>query len=690
VKTSDPHNTHRASFGARPEGDDPALEALEQFIATRHDGGETTKLSIGREILQVTYRNDPAVYSDRASNKHASLGKLARCSELASRDINEDKLRRWVTAAIVERRLTTLRLPTKIAMSALARLYSLTDADLRSVVRAADGDYISKSTVERLLAQLAGKLHPVPDVAARTADCEIPDSAIPGSELALNSEPDVQARQPRRNTTSAGGTRPPDYDEFFTPSSVLEAARQFLGIIELDPASCEAAQQSVGATHFLSRADDALNKSWLASTVWLNPPYGRQENGTSTAGTWAAKLESEHIAGNVGEALLLCNDRGDTSWTQSLIATYPHCRLAERLKFGRPDGSTQKLPVGQVVYYLGTRTNDFARAFRTLGAIVQPVVIEEDGTGAEKKRAHTASETATDVEPGSSEMRPGDCLEVLKDVDDGTVNLIMTSPPYAQQRKNTYGGVPSAAYVEWWLPRAAEMWRVLKDTGSLVVNIREHAVHGERSTYVHDLIGAMRQVGWLWVDDYAWVKKNPAPGRWPSRLANGWERCLHFAKQRHPAFYADAVARPVGQWAKGRLATLSPNDKARATSGTGSGVGVRRANWVGRDTALPSNVITLAAECGNKGHPAVYPLGLPEFFVRLMTKPGDVVLDPFAGSGTTGVAATLLGRNFIGVEALPQYVELANRRLGKVPVLPRPRDQLRSARLAVCALHSVA
>src|ERR1044071_6385811 len=121
------------------------------------------------------------------------------------------------------------------------------------------------------------------------------------------------------------------------------------------------------------------------------------------------------------------------------------------------------------------------------------------------------------------------------------VDLIMTSPPYGDQRSSTYGGVNADQYVEWFLPIADEMKRVLKPTGSLVLNIKEHAINGERHTYVIDLIGQMRDTGWLWTEQYIWHKKNSFPGKWPNRFRDAWERCLHFTKQREFAMYQDAV-----------------------------------------------------------------------------------------------------------------------------------------------------
>ena len=123
----------------------------------------------------------------------------------------------------------------------------------------------------------------------------------------------------------------------------------------------------------------------------------------------------------------------------------------------------------------------------------------------------------------------GDCLEVMRGMDAGSVDLIMTSPPYADARKHTYGGVPPDEYVEWFLPRAETMQRVLKPTGSFVLNIKEKCVDGERSTYVLELILALKKQGWRLVEEYIWAKSCSMPGKWPDRFRDGWEHCLHFS-----------------------------------------------------------------------------------------------------------------------------------------------------------------
>ena len=258
----------------------------------------------------------------------------------------------------------------------------------------------------------------------------------------------------------------------------------------------------------------------------------------------------------------------------------------------------------------------------------------------------------------------GDCLDVLRNAAaPRSVDLIFTSPPYADQRKTTYGGIHPDDYVEWFLPRAEAMRDCLKPTGSFVLNIKEKAMNGERHTYVLELILALRKQGWLWVEEYVWHKKNAVPGKWTNRFRDSWERLLHFTTSPKFKMNQESVMVPSGDWRKARLTNMSDNDRVRKPSATGSGFGRRIANWEDRDWAYPTNVLHMAAECGHKNHPAVFPASLPDWFIRLFTDPLDVVLDPFAGSGTTLLAARRLARHGVGVEINPGYCDLIRERI---------------------------
>lgn len=253
----------------------------------------------------------------------------------------------------------------------------------------------------------------------------------------------------------------------------------------------------------------------------------------------------------------------------------------------------------------------------------------------------------------------GDCLERLQEVADNSIDLIVTSPPYADSRKKTYGGVRPDDYVSWFLPRSQEFFRVLKPTGTFILNLKEKAMNGERNVYVLELVLALKRQGWRWTEEFIWHKKNSFPGKWPNRFRDAWERLLQFNKSPDFKMYQEAVMVPMGTWKNTRLKKLSETDQRRDESKVGSGFGKKVSNWLEREMAYPTNVLYLATETGNKSHSATFPAALPEWFIKLFTQEGDWVLDPFLGSGTTCEVAQRLNRNSIGVELLKGYYHVS-------------------------------
>lgn len=266
----------------------------------------------------------------------------------------------------------------------------------------------------------------------------------------------------------------------------------------------------------------------------------------------------------------------------------------------------------------------------------------------------------------TTDLYLGDSKKELAKLPDSSVDLIVTSPPYADQRKSTYGGIHPDKYVEWFLPISKELFRVLKPTGTFILNIKEKVLNGERSIYVMELIIAMRKQGWLWTEEFIWHKKNSYPGKWSNRFRDSWERLLQFNKEHKFNMYQDEVMVPMGNWAKSRLKKLSDTDKIRDNSKVGSGFGKNISNWLTRDKAYPTNVLHLATECNNKNHSAAFPEDLPEWFIKLFTKENDTVLDPFMGSGTTLFVANRMLRNSIGIEIVKEYYDMVRDQLKPV------------------------
>jgi site-specific DNA-methyltransferase (adenine-specific)/site-specific DNA-methyltransferase (cytosine-N4-specific) len=246
---------------------------------------------------------------------------------------------------------------------------------------------------------------------------------------------------------------------------------------------------------------------------------------------------------------------------------------------------------------------------------------------------------------------------------EGQVDLIVTSPPYADARRKHYDGVHPDKFVDWFLTFHEPFYNALKPRGSLVLNIKDKVVDGVRHRYVWHTIEELGKRGWFAIDDYLWHKTNPMPGYWPTRLRDGWEYCFHLSKSKRPYFNADAVRQPIGDWVESRLAKLGENDLSRHNSINDSGFGRDISKWVGKQTVLPSNVISRALVGRNKAHPAVFPVDLPLFFIKLLCPEGGLVVDPFGGSGTTGIAALSIGRQCLLIDNNEQYCQAAIKRL---------------------------
>jgi site-specific DNA-methyltransferase (adenine-specific)/site-specific DNA-methyltransferase (cytosine-N4-specific) len=268
------------------------------------------------------------------------------------------------------------------------------------------------------------------------------------------------------------------------------------------------------------------------------------------------------------------------------------------------------------------------------------------------------------------EVREGDSAIELQTLDSDSIDLIVTSPPYADARKDTYGGVLPEEYVDWFLPISEQLFRVLKPTGTFILNIKEKCVDGERSEYVMDLVKALRRQGWRWTEEFIWHKTSAFPGKYAIRFCDAWEHLFQFNKTKQFNMYQDSVkipASPSSITKHNRIQTLiharsGSRFLKKTTSVTGSGF-VRRNDKRTNNMVYPTNVLHLSTEPIARGHSAVYPESIPEFFIKLFTIEGDFVLDPFLGSGTSGVVARRLKRKFIGIEKKSEYVEVARKRI---------------------------
>lgn len=281
----------------------------------------------------------------------------------------------------------------------------------------------------------------------------------------------------------------------------------------------------------------------------------------------------------------------------------------------------------------------------------------------------------------------GDCREWstwerLLDVFGSTASGVFTSPPYAEQRKQQYGGIPEVEYVEWWEAVQSNARRALAPDGSFFVNIKAHSSEGERSLYVMDLVLSMaRDWGWSFVDEFCWLRSG-VPREVRYSFKNGFEPVFHFAvTQKGFKFRPDDVrheseAVPIpGGAGVGNTNWAGKQGKRGAAASSLQG----HSSWIfgGQDykpgLAYPSNVLKAFSNDETRGHEAAFPPQLPEFFIRAYSDKRDMWIDPFAGSGSTLVAALRMGRLGGGIELQPKYLALMLGRLelesGKEAVL---------------------
>ncbi len=268
------------------------------------------------------------------------------------------------------------------------------------------------------------------------------------------------------------------------------------------------------------------------------------------------------------------------------------------------------------------------------------------------KRSIARSAFHTDL----GELVVGDCLEALAGVADETFDLVVTSPPYDGQPK--YGN--GERYERDWyqgvfLDITKEVLRTLKPHGSFVLNYRSKRNGDERGTLQYELVFWLRKQGFLFCDDFVWGKPSPPPGRFNRFLKDAVEYCFHFAKTPNWQFFPEQCLSPARWDSKDRERRKRlAHNYVRANSPSGQG---RKRVQAGPDMVRPSTLLAFEPEFGPNatGHPARFPIQLPSFFINLMTKPGQLVFDPFGGTCTTAVAAERSKRRWFVTELDAKY-----------------------------------
>jgi site-specific DNA-methyltransferase (adenine-specific)/site-specific DNA-methyltransferase (cytosine-N4-specific) len=257
-----------------------------------------------------------------------------------------------------------------------------------------------------------------------------------------------------------------------------------------------------------------------------------------------------------------------------------------------------------------------------------------------------------------------DCVNLLRQLPDNSLDLAITSPPYDGQPK--YGNGERYTrdwYEDFFLKVSAEILRVLKPHGSFVLNYRSKRYGDERGTLQYELVFWLREQGFLFAEDFIWGKPSPPPGRFNRYLKDAVEYCFQFAKSSEWQFFPDHCL-TLARWdAKDRARRKKlPQNYIRVNAPSGHG---RNRVQAGPDLVRPSTLLYYEPEFSPNPtrHPARFPVQIPDFFIRLLTKPGQLVFDPFGGTGTTALMAENLGRKWLVAEIDEKYASILGKRL---------------------------
>ncbi len=266
----------------------------------------------------------------------------------------------------------------------------------------------------------------------------------------------------------------------------------------------------------------------------------------------------------------------------------------------------------------------------------------------------------------------GDSLQLMQQLPSGSINLILTSPPFALTRKKEYGNATEDKYIEWFLPFAAQFKRLLKSDGSLVVDLGGAYLPGYpvRSIYQFELLVRLcRELGFFLAQEFFHYNPSrlPAPAEWVTVRRIRVKDSINVVWWLSPTEHPKADNRNVLNEYSDSMKKLLKDGYKPALRPSGHDISSK----FGRDNkgAIPSNLLTLAntestsaylrrcKQAGLRSHPARFPKGFAEFFVKFLTDKGDLVLDPFAGSNTTGYVAERLERKWIAFEIEPDYLQ---------------------------------
>jgi len=253
----------------------------------------------------------------------------------------------------------------------------------------------------------------------------------------------------------------------------------------------------------------------------------------------------------------------------------------------------------------------------------------------------------------------GNCIELAEKLDDASIRLVACSPPYAMQRKSTYGGILEKEYPQWTVKWMEALRPKLTEDASVFIVIRPHLKHGQISDYVLRTRLAVREAGWIECEEIIWHKPDAPPLGSIQRPRRTWESILWYSRTNKPFMDLKACGTEST-----RLGSFAGSDRFGEGGDSPIHAGQKRGEFqkgISRSTDMIS--VTISSMDRGVNHPAMYPQGVPNHLIASFSEKEDIVLDPFAGSGQTGISAKVLGRNFIGFEINENYTNIGNQRI---------------------------
>jgi DNA modification methylase len=249
----------------------------------------------------------------------------------------------------------------------------------------------------------------------------------------------------------------------------------------------------------------------------------------------------------------------------------------------------------------------------------------------------------------------GDCIEILQTLEPQSVDLVLTSPPYAEQRKNQYESISESEYPSWTTQWMRACKKILKPTGSVAIIIRTNLRKGRISDYVLRTRIALHDDGWMEPEELIWIKPDSPPLGSILRPRRAWENILWFAMNEHP--FCDPKANGTPSNRIGFESIKGVGEYKSGTKKSTSGI-ARSKDYIEAGTSLVD-------KSKSNTHPAQFPAALASHVIKLLSPPEGTIVDPFCGSGTTAIACIENSRKFTGIEISKEYCDISLKRISQ-------------------------